>query len=102
MATLADVEFEDFLAWIGAIEGMENGIKEDLLEAMSTVPLIERLMTIYVNATERKAAKRDLQRNSAIVNALVAVHFIMKGRTRPGSPARKSVTPGKARSRAKS
>jgi hypothetical protein len=101
MKTLADVKFEDFLAWIGAIESMDDGIKEDLFEAMSTVPLIERLMMVHTNAMRQKAPKRDLLRSSAIINSLVAVHFIMKGRTRPGSAGHKSDTGLRARPRDK-
>ena len=91
MATLKDVRFEDFVAWIGAIEKMDGGIKKDLSEAMSAVPLVERLMMMHVNAMEKKAAKRDLQRSSDIINTLVAIHFILKGRTRPGSPGPKPI-----------
>lgn len=101
MATLADVKFEDFLAWIGAIERMDDGIKEDLTEAANTVPLIEWLMMVHANAMQKKASKRDLQRSSAIINSLVAVHFILKGRPRPGSPGRKSGTRRRARPRGK-
>jgi hypothetical protein len=101
MATLADVKFEDFLAWIGAIESMDDGIKEDLSEAASSVPLIERLVMVHANAMRKKASNRDLQRSSAIINALVAVHFILKGRTRPGAPGRKSDTCRRARPRDK-
>jgi hypothetical protein len=85
MKTLADVKFEDFLAWIGAIENMGKGIEEDLDEAAKTVPLIGRLMMVHANAVKHKAAKRDLLRSSAIINSLVAIHFILKGRTQPGS-----------------
>lgn len=91
MKTLADIEFDDFLAWIGAIEEMGDSIKKDLFEAMSAVPLIERLMMVHTNAMRQKAAKRDLLRSSAIINSLVAVHFILQGRTRPepsAGPAR--------------
>ena len=101
MATLADVTFEDFLAWIGAIESMDDGIKADLFEAMSTVPLIERLMMVHTNAMRQKAPKRDLLRSSAIINSLVAVHFILKGQTRPGSADRKSGTCRRAHPRDK-
>lgn len=90
MKTLADVEFDDFLAWIGAIEEMEDNIKKDLFEAMSAVPLIERLMMVHTNAARKKAAKRDLLRSSAIINSLVAVHFILQGRTRPEAAGRLS------------
>jgi hypothetical protein len=96
MATLADVTFEDFLAWIGAIEGMDDEVKKDLFEAMSAVPLIERLMVVHTNAMRHKAAKRDLLRSSAIINSLVALYFILEGRTRPGSAVRKSITRRKA------
>ena len=92
MKTLADVKFEDFLAWIGAIENMDDGIKEDLLKAMSTVPLIERMMMIHTNAMQAKASDQELQRSSAIINSLVAVYFIMQGRNQPESPRRKSRT----------
>ena len=96
MTTLADVTFEDFLAWIGAIESMDDGIKGDLFEAASTVPLIERLMIVNTNAARRKAAKRDLLRSGAIINSLVAIYFILTGRTRPGSAGRTSGTRRKA------
>ena len=101
MTTLADVKFEDFLAWIGAIENMDDGIAEDLSEAANSVPIIGKLMMVHANAMKHKAAKGDLQRSSAIINALVAVHFILKGRARPGSLGRKSDTRRKVRPRAK-
>ncbi len=101
MTTLADVKFEDFLAWIGAIESMDDGIKEDLRDAANSVPIIGRLMMVHANAMRQRAPKRDLQSSSAIINALVAVHFIMKERPQPGSPGRKSGTRRKVRPRDK-
>ena len=89
MKTLADVEFEDFLAWIGAVESLAPGIRKDLSDAANTVPIIGRLMMVHANAMRQKAPERDLQRSGAIINALVAVHFIMQGRPRPGPRSRK-------------
>ena len=84
--TLADIQFDDFLEWLEALENMDDQTQEDLQEAARNVPFLGKLIMTHANAMRQGAPDQNLQRSSAIINALVAAHFILEGRTKPGLP----------------
>ena len=101
MTTLADVKVKDFLAYLKALDKMDDQARENLCEAGRKVPLIDKLLTVHANMIRIGVPDPWLKRSSVIVNTLAAVHFLLEGRAEPGLPGAKSGTSRRARPRNK-
>lgn len=91
---IADVDFDEFISWMGYLEENIDESEEILTEAVECVPAIFRLMMIYNNAVEDNADDIMLMRNRDIVNVLISLYQLEKGRSVPSisSPEKKSRT----------
>jgi len=85
---LSDVQFEEFMSWLGLFDENTREMADYIRESMSEVPVIERLLLIFNNALESGAEenmldRQMLDRSRDVVNVLLALHRIEKGTPPP-------------------
>ncbi len=86
---LAEVTFEEFMKWIGFFEGNPRRAKGHILQAAREVPLIAKLLQINANAHRQGASSQELDRATAVVSALLAIHFALEGHGKPSISKRR-------------
>ncbi len=80
---ISDVDFDKFIAWMGYLEDNVKDSEGILKEAIECVPAVWRLMLIYHNAVENEADDIMLMRNRDIINVLISLYQLEKGKTAP-------------------
>ncbi|GMW01527.1 MAG: hypothetical protein AMXMBFR84_26640 [Candidatus Hydrogenedentota bacterium] len=80
---ISEVNFDQFMAWLGALDEDIASCEDAVRETMENVPLVERLMFIFNNALEDGAEEIMLMRNRDIANTLIALHQLEQGKLAP-------------------
>lgn len=77
---LCEVEFEEFMDWMGRLEQDIDTCEHALRDAVEHVPLIQRLMIIQNNAVEQEAGQAMRVPGRDVINVLISLRQIESGR----------------------
>ena len=75
---LKDVDFDEYIGWMGKFEEDPEGTKDLLMEAANEVPVIERLLMIMQNAIENNAPEEMVRRNADQIQCFAALYQLEK------------------------
>lgn len=75
---LRDVDFDEFIAWIGRFDEDPRGTQDLLMEAANELPVLDRLLMIMHNAMENRAPEDMVRRNADLVQFFAALFQIEK------------------------
>jgi hypothetical protein len=82
---IADVEYEEFLDWMVALEKNLLSCQEALEESLKNVPVVEHLMSIFSTGSEYGVEEAMLIRNRDIINVLISLRQLEQGNLAPTS-----------------
>jgi|AntAceMinimDraft_16_1070373.scaffolds.fasta_scaffold202873_1 hypothetical protein len=75
---LKDVDFDEFVEWMGKLDEDPKGTKDLLMEAANEVPVIERLLMIMQNAKDNNAPEDMIRRNADQIQCFAALYQLEK------------------------
>ena len=75
---LRDIDFDEFVQWVGKFEEDPRGTNNLLLEAAAELPVIERLLTIMQNAVDNDAPEDMIRRNADLIQFFAALFQMEK------------------------
>ena len=80
---LKDIDFDEFVEWMGKLEEDPRGTEDLMMEAASEVPVIERLLMIMQNARDSNAPEDMIRRNADQIQCFAALYQIEKNKICP-------------------
>jgi hypothetical protein len=80
---LSEVEFEEIMDWLNALDQDTHSCRDAIRETMMSVPAVDRLMHIIHNAQMDGADETMLMRTRDINNTLIALYQLEQGHTPP-------------------
>jgi len=75
---LKDIDFDEFVEWIGKFDEVLEGTEDLLIEAGKEVPVIERLLKIMHNAIENNGPKDRIKMATNHIQCLAALYHLEK------------------------
>jgi hypothetical protein len=75
---LSDIDFDEYLEWMGKFDEDPEGTKDLLMDAANEVPVIERLLMIMQNARDHGAPEDMIRRNADQIQCFAALYQLEK------------------------
>jgi len=75
---LKDIDFDEFIEWMGKFDEVPQGTEDLLIEAGKEVPVIERLLKIMQNAIENNGPKDRIKMTANHIQCLAALYYLEK------------------------